>query len=167
MHARTVQEVIPAQQLGGAAQIAGRDELANLGRADFRPTDFDRSDQVERIELDTFQVAYDIIGGGAPHPRQRVPDIAPAGVPGAVTAPLATGPNVHKDIGDPTTALFNAINKNNYGAAQGRGPRLRLCLCAKLRRENANENRSQGDGKGRGQRGAGGLGARCHPIDIT
>jgi hypothetical protein len=60
----------------------------------------------------------DVIGGGAPRARQRVPDIAPAGVPGAVSAPLATGPSVPKDIGDPTTALFNAINKNDYGAAQ-------------------------------------------------
>jgi hypothetical protein len=60
----------------------------------------------------------DVIGGGAPQARQRVPDIAPAGVPGAVPAPLATGPSVQKNIGDPTTALFNAINKNDYGAAQ-------------------------------------------------
>jgi hypothetical protein len=59
----------------------------------------------------------DMIGGNAP--RQSVPNIAPAGVPGAVTTPLATGPSLQKDIGDPTTALFNAINKNDYGAAQG------------------------------------------------
>ena len=60
-----------------------------------------------------------MIGGNAPQPRQRVPDIAPAGVPGAVTAPLATGPNLQKPItGDPTTALFTAIDKNDYGAAQ-------------------------------------------------
>jgi hypothetical protein len=60
----------------------------------------------------------DVIGGGAPQARQRVPDIAPAGVPGAVPAPLASGPSVPKNIGDPTTALFNAINKNDYSAAQ-------------------------------------------------
>jgi hypothetical protein len=63
-------------------------------------------------------IGGDLIGGGAPQPRQRVPDIAPAGVPGAVTAPLATGPSVQKNIGDPTAALFNAIDKNNYSAAQ-------------------------------------------------
>ena len=50
--------------------------------------------------------------------QQRVPDIAPAGVPGAVSAPLATGPRLRKNIGDPTTALFNAIDKNDYSAAQ-------------------------------------------------
>ncbi|HEY1856460.1 ankyrin repeat domain-containing protein [Acidocella sp.] len=58
-------------------------------------------------------------GGNAPQPRQRVPDIAPAGVPGAVTTPLATGPNLQKPgTGDPTAALFTAIDKNDYGAAQ-------------------------------------------------
>jgi hypothetical protein len=58
-------------------------------------------------------------GGNAPQPRQRVPDIAPAGVPGAVTAPLSTGPTLQKPgTGDPTAALFTAINKNDYGAAQ-------------------------------------------------
>jgi hypothetical protein len=58
-------------------------------------------------------------GGNAPQPRQRVPDIAPAGVPGATSAPLATGPNLRKPgTGDPTAALFTAINKNDYGAAQ-------------------------------------------------
>lgn len=61
----------------------------------------------------------DMIGGNAPQPRQSVPNIAPAGVPGAVSAPPATGPSLQKDIGDPTTALFNAIVKNDYGAAQG------------------------------------------------
>jgi hypothetical protein len=69
----------------------------------------------------------DMIGGGAPTAGQRQPDIAPAGVPGAVTTPLATGPSLQKNIGDPTTALFNAIDKNDYGAAQnavGRGANL-------------------------------------------
>jgi hypothetical protein len=70
----------------------------------------------------------DMIGGGAPTPAlQRPQDIAPAGVPGAVTTPLATGPSLQKNIGDPTTALFNAIDKNDYGAAQnavGRGANL-------------------------------------------
>jgi hypothetical protein len=65
--------------------------------------------------------------GGAPAARQPTRDIAPAGVPGAVTTPLATGPSLQKNIGDPTTALFNAIDKNDYGAAQnavGRGANL-------------------------------------------
>ena len=58
-------------------------------------------------------------GGNAPQPRQRVPDIAPAGVPGAVTAALPTGPNLQKHFtGDPTTALFTAIDKNDYAEAQ-------------------------------------------------
>ena len=60
----------------------------------------------------------DMIGGAAPQPRQRVPDTAPAGVPGAVTAPLATAPSLQKNVGDPTTSLFTAIEKNDYGAAQ-------------------------------------------------
>ena len=60
-----------------------------------------------------------LMGGSAPQPRQHVPDIAPAGVPGAASAPLATGPNLQKPItGDPTTALFTAITKNDYSAAQ-------------------------------------------------
>ena len=69
----------------------------------------------------------DMISGPAPTAGQRQPDIAPAGVPGAVTTPLATGPSLQKNIGDPTTALFNAIDKNDYGAAQnavGRGANL-------------------------------------------
>jgi len=60
----------------------------------------------------------DMIGGAAPQARQRVPDTAPAGVPGAVTAPLATAPSLQKIVGDPTTVLFTAIDKNDYGAAQ-------------------------------------------------
>ncbi len=58
------------------------------------------------------------MGGNAPQPQQRVPDIAPAGVPGAMSTPLATGPSLQKNIGDPTTALFNAIDKNDYSTAQ-------------------------------------------------
>jgi hypothetical protein len=55
----------------------------------------------------------------APTPQPRVPDIAPAGVPGAGSAPLATGPNVVKaTTGDPTVALFGAVNNGDYNAAQ-------------------------------------------------
>jgi hypothetical protein len=65
---------------------------------------------------------------GTPKPQPRVPDIAPAGVPGAGTAPLATGPSLAKPIsGDPTTALFAAINNGDYNAAQdavGRGANI-------------------------------------------
>ena len=60
-----------------------------------------------------------MMGGNAPQPRQRVPDIAPAGVPGAATAPLATRPSLRKPgTGDPTAALFTAIDKNDYASAQ-------------------------------------------------
>jgi hypothetical protein len=53
-------------------------------------------------------------------PPVRTPDIAPPALPGAGTAPgLATAPQPAKPItGDPTTALFDAINKNDYNAAQ-------------------------------------------------
>ncbi len=60
-------------------------------------------------------------GGGVatPQPRQRVPDIAPPALPGAGDAPVATGPVVQKPIsGDPTTALFAAVNSGDYNAAQ-------------------------------------------------
>jgi hypothetical protein len=61
----------------------------------------------------------------APKPLPRVPDFAPAGVPGLGAAPLATGPSVAKPTtGDPTVALFTAINNGDYNAAQdavGRG----------------------------------------------
>jgi hypothetical protein len=63
-----------------------------------------------------------------PTPQPRVPDIAPAGVPGAGAAPVATGPSMPKPTaGDPTTALFAAINGGDYNAAQdavGRGANI-------------------------------------------
>jgi len=58
-------------------------------------------------------------GGAAPQPRPRVPDIAPPALPGAGDAPLATGPVIQKPVtGDPTTALFAAVNSGDYNAAQ-------------------------------------------------
>jgi hypothetical protein len=58
-------------------------------------------------------------GGTAPQPRARVPDIAPPALPGAGDVPVATGPVVQKPIsGDPTTALFAAVNNGDYNAAQ-------------------------------------------------
>ena len=60
-------------------------------------------------------------GGGpaTPQPRQRVPDIAPPALPGAGSVPVATGPVVKKvQTGDPTTALFAAVNSGDYNAAQ-------------------------------------------------
>lgn len=57
--------------------------------------------------------------GGAPAPQVHVPDIAPPALPGAGSAPLATGPVMQKPTtGDPTTALFSAINSGNYNSAQ-------------------------------------------------
>jgi hypothetical protein len=58
--------------------------------------------------------------GGAPQPQARVPDIAPPALPGAGAAPpVATGPAVTKaTTGDPTTALFTAVNSGDYNAAQ-------------------------------------------------
>ena len=58
-------------------------------------------------------------GAATPQPRQRMPDIAPPALPGAMQAPVATGPVVHKaQTGDPTTALFAAVNSGDYNAAQ-------------------------------------------------
>lgn len=58
-------------------------------------------------------------GGGAPAPQAHVPDIAPPALPGAAAAPLATGPVMQKPTtGDPTAALFSAINSGNYNSAQ-------------------------------------------------
>jgi hypothetical protein len=59
-------------------------------------------------------------------PRAPTPDIAPPALPGAGSAPgLATAPQVaHASNGDPTTALFDAINKNDYNAAQDALSRL-------------------------------------------
>jgi hypothetical protein len=58
-------------------------------------------------------------GGGAPTPQARVPDIAPPALPGAGDAPIATGPKMTKPlIGDPTQALFAAVNSGDYNAAQ-------------------------------------------------
>lgn len=53
-------------------------------------------------------------------PKMPAPDLAPAGLPGVGGgAPLATGPNLQKPMaGDPTQALFAAINNNDYAAAQ-------------------------------------------------
>jgi hypothetical protein len=67
--------------------------------------------------------------GSAPTPRAPTPDIAPPALPGAgeESAP-ATGPVVQKPVsGDPTTALFAAVNSGDYNAAQdavGRGADL-------------------------------------------
>jgi ankyrin repeat protein len=62
---------------------------------------------------------------GAPNqnniqPRGPTPDIAPPALPGASGAPgLATAAPVQKPIsGDPTTALFTAVNAGDYNAAQ-------------------------------------------------
>lgn len=58
-------------------------------------------------------------GAASPQPRERTPDIAPPALPGAMQAPVATGPVVHKaQTGDPTTALFAAVNSGDYNAAQ-------------------------------------------------
>ncbi len=60
-----------------------------------------------------------MMGGNAPKLRPHVPDIAPPALPGAGIAPLATGPALQKPItGDPTTALFAAVNSGDYNAAQ-------------------------------------------------
>ncbi len=58
--------------------------------------------------------------GPSIQPRAPAPDIAPPALPGAGDAPgLATAPKVtHAISGDPTTALFDAINRNDYNAAQ-------------------------------------------------
>lgn len=61
-------------------------------------------------------------GAGSPggvQPQVRTPDIAPPALPGAGTAPLATGPVIKKPVtGDPTTELFTAVNSGDYNAAQ-------------------------------------------------
>jgi len=59
-------------------------------------------------------------GPGSPQPRAPEPDVAPPALPGAnTTETLATGPNLQKPLtGDPTTALFNAVNSGDYNAAQ-------------------------------------------------
>jgi hypothetical protein len=59
-------------------------------------------------------------GGSAPQPKLRAPEIAPPALPGAgYQAPLATGPKLQKvTSGDPTQALFAAVNKGDYNAAQ-------------------------------------------------
>jgi hypothetical protein len=58
-------------------------------------------------------------GGAAPQPLARTPDIAPPALPGAGEAPVATGPQLQKlTTGDPTQALFDAVNKGDYNAAQ-------------------------------------------------
>jgi hypothetical protein len=57
--------------------------------------------------------------GATPQIQPRVPDLAPNGVPGAGNAPIATGPVIQKSItGDPTVALFTAVNGNDYDGAQ-------------------------------------------------
>jgi hypothetical protein len=57
--------------------------------------------------------------GGAPKPLDRVPDIAPPALPGAGAVPLATGPVMAKPLtGDPTVALFGAVNSGDYNLAQ-------------------------------------------------
>ncbi len=58
--------------------------------------------------------------GGAPQPRPREPETAPPGVPGAPQTPLISpqSPTNKPVTGDPTAALFTAIDKNDYSAAQ-------------------------------------------------
>jgi hypothetical protein len=60
------------------------------------------------------------LSGPAPTARPTTPDIIPAGVPGAAgTLGIATAPKLKKtNTGNPTTDLFAAINKGNYGDAQ-------------------------------------------------
>lgn len=59
-------------------------------------------------------------GPTSPQPHAPAPDIAPPALPGAGDQPgLATVPQVAKPVsGDPTTALFAAVNSGNYSAAQ-------------------------------------------------
>ncbi len=60
-------------------------------------------------------------GTNSPPPaaRPEPSDIAPAGLPGAGQAPIATGPVVQKpSTGDPTQELFAAVNSGDYNAAQ-------------------------------------------------
>jgi hypothetical protein len=58
-------------------------------------------------------------GGPAPQPKGHVPEDAPAAVPGMGQAPVQTGPVVAKPVtGDPTAALFAAVNNGDYNAAQ-------------------------------------------------
>ena len=61
-----------------------------------------------------------LTGGHAPQPQARTPDIAPPALPGAgAAAPLATGPKMQQPAsGDPTAALFTAVNKGDYNGAQ-------------------------------------------------
>lgn len=61
------------------------------------------------------------IGGGPKlQPKGTGSDLAPAGLPGiGGPVPMATGPKLQKsNAGDPTVELFDAINANNYAAAQ-------------------------------------------------
>jgi hypothetical protein len=59
-------------------------------------------------------------GPNAPQPKAAAPDVAPPALPGAnTTETMATGPNLQKPVtGDPTTALFTAVNSGDYNAAQ-------------------------------------------------
>jgi len=59
------------------------------------------------------------MSGPSVQPRAPEPDIAPPALPGAYTPGIATAPKMAKTFtGDPTTALFDAINKDDYNAAQ-------------------------------------------------
>lgn len=60
------------------------------------------------------------MGAATPTPRPVVPDIAPPALPGAGNVQgIATAPKLKKaNTGDPTTDLFTAINRGNYGDAQ-------------------------------------------------
>jgi len=60
------------------------------------------------------------MGGPAPTPQEATPDVPPPALPGAGdTGAAPVGPQVSKPIsGDPTQALFAAVNKGDYGAAQ-------------------------------------------------
>lgn len=58
-------------------------------------------------------------GASAPQPQARVPDFAPPGLPGAGAPQLKTSlPVAHATSGDPTTALFTAVNAGDYTGAQ-------------------------------------------------
>lgn len=60
------------------------------------------------------------MSGPAPTARPVVHDVAPPALPGAGNIEgIATAPKLKKaNTGDPTTDLFTAINKGNYGDAQ-------------------------------------------------
>ncbi|WP_298285718.1 ankyrin repeat domain-containing protein [Acidocella sp.] len=57
-------------------------------------------------------------GGGAPQPQPQQMDKAPPALPG-ITTPTPTVQTTHTaNLGDPTQALFAAVNSGDYAAAQ-------------------------------------------------